>query len=455
MYEKLYRNIIFPFYEDVVRRRGTYKYFREISSAPYMSREEIAAMQAEKLNRIITYASKNVPYYKRFFAERGIDPKEIRTIGQVRETGLVITKDILRMECDGLLSNEFDKDDLLSYSTSGSTGDPIIVYMTPDQYGRRDSGKYRVEDWVGKEPGARTTIIWGRFRYEEPIKKIKNFLYWKLRNYQYLSAFDISDCHLVEYVGMIRKHRSRFVEGYVSVLYQMALSIERHGVEPPPLEGIITGAEALYDFQREQIERSFKCPVFDRYGSSEFKSIAGQCLNRKGMHINEDALIVEVVDDEDRPLTGEPGTILVTDLENFAMPLIRYRIGDIGVLSDEICGCGRNFRMLDKVIGRETDILVFPDGTRMTGMFIAWKFVRVPGVRRYQVIQESISELRILIESDGTETQDVVREWVTNAFDELRENGMSFLIEFVDHVPRTKSGKMKFFVSMLEKDHTG
>ncbi len=453
IYERLYRHFLFPFYENVVKRRDTYRYYRKISSAPFMSKEEIAAVQEEKLGRLIRYAGGNVPYYRRFFAEHGIDPGQIRTIGQVRDSGLVITKDILRMECDSLISSEFNKNDLTSYSTSGSTGDPITIYMSHDQYARRDAGKYRVEDWVGKEPGARSTIIWGRFRYEKLEKRLRNYLYWKLRNYQYLSAFDLGEESLLGYVESIRKHRSRFVEGYVSALYEMAVVMERHGAEPPPLEGVITGAEALYDFQREQIEKSFKCPVFDRYGSSEFKNIASQCKNRKGMHINEDSLIVEVVDDEDRPLMGEPGNILITDLENFAMPLIRYRIGDIGVLSEETCGCGINFRMFDRVIGRETDILFFPDGTKVTGMYIAWKFVRVPGVRRYQVIQRSISELHIIVEEDGTEAQDVIREWIINAFREAREKGMSLSFEFVDSVPRTKAGKMKFFVSMMGKDH--
>jgi phenylacetate-CoA ligase len=451
-YERLFRGVLFPFYEDFVRRRGTYRYYREISSAPFMSREKIDATRDEKFARLIRYAAENVPFYRRSFDELGIDPADVRAIDGLREAGFVLTKDMLRAGGDALISREYDKAGLEHYETGGSTGMPVTIYMSSDQYARRDAGKYRVEDWVGKPPGTRTTIIWGRTFGAGWAKKLKRRLYWGLRNYQYLSAYDIEEENLLGYVERIRRHRSRFVEAYVSVLYEMARVMEAHAVEPPPLEGIITGAEVLYDFQRELIEKSFCCPVYNRYGSSEFKSIASQCEFRKGMHINEDSLIVEVVDDEGRPLVGEPGNIMVTDLENLAMPMIRYRIGDIGVLSDERCECGRNFRMLDRVIGRENDVLVLPDGSRKAGQFVAFKMVGVPGVLRYQVLQRSPDSLHIRLVETGEVERDTITEWLRRTYSDVAETGVELSIEFVDDIPRTGAGKMQFFVSMLGKE---
>ena len=453
--ESISRSVVLPFYEGVLRRRSTYRYYREIAGAPYLEPAVLAAMREDLLSRLVRYAGEHVPFYSELFTQRGLDWHDVRSIDELREHGIFLAKNDLRERSSDLLSREFRPEELSTYATSGSTGDPVIIYMTHDLHDYRDAGKYRVEEWIGKPPGTRSTVIWGRLKHEVWYKRLKTILYWKVRNYQHLSAFNQTDPILLDYLEQIRRHRSKFLESYVSALLELVRVIEKYGAEPPRLEGIITGGEALYDSQRGRIEKAFGCPVYNRYGSTEFKNIASECLERRGMHINIDNIIVEVLDKDGNPIVGEPGDIVVTDLRNLAMPMIRYRIGDIGIMSDEVCPCGRNFPMLAQVIGRENDILRLPDGTTMTSQYFAWAFLYMPGVSRYRAIQKSLSRLVIFIVTDGTMTREQVRDWILDTCDDITARGLEISIEFVDEIPLTTAGKYVFFISELDAKDGG
>jgi phenylacetate-CoA ligase len=448
-YAPLYRNLVFPLYEGALRRRGIYSSYRSLSAAPAVPLGDLREMQRRKLNELLVYCDAHVPFYRELFALRGIDPRGVFDIETLRARGLFTSKAIVRSAGESILSCEFAREELHNSATSGSTGTPVLFYMTHDNWCLRMATKYRSEDWIGKPLGTPATMIWGHKPGQTRSAKLKSSLYWAFQNYQFISAFDIGEERLIEDVASIRRFGSRFIESYVTVVYLMARLIEKYRLAPPKLDGIIAGAERLYDFQKEQIERSFGCPVFNRYGCTEFSNVASECSRREGLHINVDNLWVEVVDDQDRPVMGTVGNIVVTDLTNRAMPLIRYKIGDKGVMTDGVCSCGRTFPMLKEIVGRVSETLKTEEGHEIHDMYFLWKLSRAPGLVRFRVIQDSLTHIRVEIEHDGSVDREVTSRWIHDALEDLQRYRVSHSLEYVAAIPLTGAGKMRFFVSEL------
>lgn len=447
VYEYLYRYVVFPIYDKFIKRRGIYNYYRELTGNSFMPEGELKRMRRQKLNHLIRYAYQNVPFYRDMFHRKKVEAEEVFDIDGLRRCGVSTSKRILRESPLSIFSRRYNYDNLLNSSTSGSTGEPFLVHMSYDDWCRRMALKYRSEHWFGKDIGTPTTIIWGHKPDLSGLALVKERLYWRFQNYRFLSAFNVGEKSLLEYIKIIKRCRSRFLESYVTVVYELARVIAEHGLEPPGLDGIVIGAERLFDFQRKTIEESFNCPVYNRYGSTEFSNIATECLNREGLHINSDCLWVEVVDENDRPVIGKPGQIVVTDLHNYAMPLIRYRTGDIAVMTNRRCSCGRNFPMLEDVMGRASDTLITGDGTRMHDMFFLWKLSRVPGIDRFQVVQDSLTHITVNIVHDRSVEKEVTTSGVENALHKLSDFNISIDTEYVDNIEVSRMGKTSFFRS--------
>lgn len=448
-YGMLYREVLFPVYDRLIKRRTIHSSFREISKNPWMSLPELRDIQRGKLQTLLVHCGRHVPYYRRLFEETGLDVEKGIDINELRARAIFTSKEVVKSAGADLRSDAFSPRELHRKISSGTTGTPIQLYVTLDYWCLQMATKYRAESWIGKAIGTPTTYIWGHRLDLDPLKRLKVSLYWRLQNYQFVSAFDVGEEALLADIGRIRRFGPRFLEAYVSPVYLMARLIEERGIEPPKLDGIVTGGESLFDFQREQIERSFRCPVYNRYGSSEFMSVAHECAAHRGMHVNADGFIVEVLDGAGRPVVGEEGDIVITDLNNYATPLIRYRIGDRGVVSDRICSCGRTFPLLEKIVGRVSDAMKAPDGHEFHSMYFHWRIRLIPGIRRFQVVQKAVDRIEIRIVHDGSTVREETEKRVLDAFGELKEHGVSVAFAYVEDIPLSRSGKMNFFVSEM------
>jgi len=450
LYSPIYRNVVFPLLE-VVRGRSTHRHLRSLSRNPFLSTEELESMRKEKLKRMVRYAYEHVPFYRKLFDEKGLDVEQVEGIDDLRAAGIYTSKEIVREAGDEILSDEYRKEALVDVGSGGSTGKPCVFYMTMDNWTMRMAVKYRGEAWVGKPIGTPTTIIWGHRSGMSFLKWMKYLLYWRVQNYQFLSAFKVGEEDLLGYISAVKRNGSRFLESYVTVVYEMARVIKKRGITPPKLDGILVGAEKLYDFQKEAIEDAFNCPVYNRYGCTEFSNVAGECRERTGMHINIDRVWLEVINEEGEAVVDEVGDLVITDLDNFAMPLIRYRIGDRGVLSSDTCSCGINFPLLKDVVGRTSQVLVTPQGKRMHDIYFIWLISRTPGVKRFKIIQRSVELLEVLLVPDGTMREEEITGYIDEKLSELRELGIKFEYNFVDDIPLTDAGKMLYFVSEVKQ----
>lgn len=454
IYERLFRNVLFPFHDSVIKRRNIGSHLKELSPAPFLPRESIEQMRSEKLAALVDYCRSKVPFYAELFRERGLGEGRVDDVSVLREHGILTSKEVVQAAGNRIFSKDFDKAELLSSGTSGSTGTPVVFYMTVDNWSRRQARKIRSEDWLGKPLGTRTTRIWAHKSGAGWLFKTKYWLYWRFQNNQFLSAYDIGDDSLARAVSRIKRFGSKFIESYVTPVYLMAQVIEKRGLVAPKLDGILIGAERLHPFQKEKIEEVFGCPVYNRYGATEFSNVASECSLRSGLHINEDDVWVEVVDAAGKPVTGEPGDLVITDLTSLAMPLIRYRIGDRAIMSEKPCPCGRTFATLEDIVGRESDVLRSKDGRAIHDQYFLWRIARAPGLLKFQVVQKTVSRVLVKMVQDSRISRNVTEDFVRDALTELEEYGFEVELEFVDRIPLTNAGKLLSFISELDKDGT-
>jgi phenylacetate-CoA ligase len=242
---------------------------------------------------------------------------------------------------------------------------------------------------------------------------------------------------------------------YTNPIYEVARQLEREGKAIGVGAGaIVVGAEKLHDFQREAIERVFRAPVFETYGSREFMLIGAECERHAGLHLTAEHLIVEIVDDDGAPVeTGVEGNVVITDMFNFGMPFVRYANGDRAVAGSGECACGRGLPMLERVVGRRLDMLHASQGRLIPGEFFPHLVKDFPGVRRFQVVQEEVGRVRFMLEpkampeAERTELERLVRD----AF------GPDVRVEFepVDRIALTRASKHQVVVNKVSQRKAG
>jgi phenylacetate-CoA ligase len=257
-----------------------------------------------------------------------------------------------------------------------------------------------------------------------------------------------------EFAAHLRRSPPSLLIGHAHSVYLFAEYLRQAGGSPIRPRGIITTAMVLHQWQRSGIEEVFGCPVTNRYGCEEVSLIACECERHDGLHVNADSLYVEILHDGQPVRPGEPGSVVITDLTNRAMPLIRYQVGDVAVLSSRRCPCGRGLPLLEQLEGREADYVQTPAGELISGISLTDHFAcQVPGVAQLQIIQESLHHFRFRLvrgPNFGPESMERMRSLVAERFG----MGVGYECQFVARIPQEPSGKYRFCISKLPNPFT-
>jgi phenylacetate-CoA ligase len=298
-------------------------------------------------------------------------------------------------------------------------------------------------------------VVWG-----SPIELVTQdrIRQWrdKLLRTKLLPAFEMSPQKLDDFVAEIRAMRPKMLFGYPSALTHIAAHAETKGIRMDDL-GICVAfvtSEKLYDHQRKKIGQVFGCRIANGYGGRDSGFIAHECPSG-GMHLTAEDIIVEIVDEAGNSVpTGEAGEIVVTHLATCDFPFIRYRTGDIGVLDDQPCACGRGLPLLKEIQGRTTDFVVAQDGTVMHGLALVYVVRDLPGVKEFKIVQESMSLTRILLVTDMV-FQPESEQIVLAGFKRRLGAGTDIQIERVEAIPKEASGKFRYIVSKVVSSNAG
>ena len=284
----------------------------------------------------------------------------------------------------------------MRYASSGSTGEPLQFVMTRAEKGQRWAVMFRGWSMAGAYQGMRAANVkdghaLGVFR-SGPLQRLEQQATRMLN----LSAYAVHDQRIEEVVSALVRFRPEVMFAYPGTAYHLAVAMGERGIELP-LHAVITSGEMLHPFQRQAIEQQFRCPVHDYYGG-EGMDVAMQCGVGSTYHINAESVIVEVVDAEGQPVpAGQEGSIVLTNLHAYAMPFIRYVVGDVGALAAGQCACGRGLPLLDHVAGRSSDQLTLPSGRGLLMWFFTDVFRQMPGVQSFQMRQVAPDRIVVLV----------------------------------------------------------
>lgn len=415
-----------------------------------MSKENLANHQLRNLKQVIKYCYDNVPYYNRVFKENKIIPEDIKNLNDLNKLPIV-SKNEMRENSNDLISKQYDKSRLIRYSTSGSTGMPLPIYVDRREDDYRKAKHLRSNIIVGQRPFDRYVCITTPSHFGEIPPIIRKL---GLFSRDYVSVFD--DIGLQ--IEKIERLKPDLLTGYSSSLYVLAKEAEEKGVTSIRPKLILGGAELSDEHSRRFIEKVFKAPFIDQYAIVELEKISWQCKERNEYHIDADSIIVQFVDKNGEEVSeGERGEIVCTSLFNYAMPFIRYNVGDIGVPSGSECECGLTLPMMKMIEGRKDSMLILP-GNRVVSprnFNIAMNYYEhIRDVEQFKVIQRKIDYFDVFIKlnEDGLNEAEIVEKLRDHMYNTLKldRKEIEFNVKIVNDIPKDKTGKLRAIISEVE-----
>jgi len=445
MHPAVVNRVIFPLHEWV-KGKATHAKLAELERTQWLGPAALRALQFERLRHHLDWAYREVPYYGRLLDEHGLPPRRIQSFEDFARIPH-LTKDILRERLSDLQPRTPLRG-VQRLSTGGSTGTPVTVLVDRERSAFTDAARLRAHRWFGADMGAREIVLWG-----SPIElgrqdRLRGARDWLL-NSRLLTAFDLGEPALARYAAVVRAYRPQKLYGYASALALLAGYLDRTGGLPAGAapRAVFTTAEPLYDFQRAAITAAFHCPVAVEYGCRDGGLVALECP-AGALHIAAEGMHVEV-------LPGAPGEdggeLVLTNLESYALPIVRYRSGDIGALDPAPCSCGRGLPRLSRVDGRRTDFLVTPSGKLMHALAAIYILRDVPGLREFQVIQEALAHVRVRV-VPVSELSPAARDSIVTRMSRLFEGGARIEVEVAESVA-SASGKHRYVISRVADAH--
>lgn len=417
-----------------------------------MLREDREGIPADTTRRrlveLLAHCEHSVPYYARIMRELGSsyaeDPEEYL------QHFPILTKDTIRRHFDALKSSDLARRRWFYNTSGGSTGEPVKLIQDRDYAARSGAVSLLFSKLVGSEVGQGEMRLWGSARditgaTDGWRARAAN----RLTNTTFLSVFQLTPNAMREYIAVLNARRPSLIVAYAGALYELARFAERERLLVVPQAAIITSAATLYPFMRETIERVFQCKVYDRYGSREVGDVACERPGCEGLWVAPWGNYLEIVDSGgNRVPDGTAGDILVTSLTNFAMPLIRYRIEDRGVLRRANHDSGAcQGQVLETVLGRTYDMFVNRYGVLVEGgHFMALLYFR-DWIAKYQVVQKSHTHIVFRFVSDGNGPEPRELEDLCAKTRLIMHDDVDVSFKFVDDITPAASGKHRFIIS--------
>jgi phenylacetate-CoA ligase len=429
-----------------LRYRGIcHSVYEQLQKNESLSAEEIQGLQQALLRDYLQLAYEQTDYYKELFSRLHIDPKEI-TVRDLRRIPIT-EKDQVRKNPHLFVSKRFSQKRLMKINTSGTTGKPLSVFVDRDSIRRAYAFFERIASWHAIRIRDRRATFGGRVIVPPEQNTPPFWRYDAGENSLLFSSYHLRPKNFPWYYEKLLKYQPLEIRAYPSSLYVVASYMKEKGLKGISPRTIITSAETLLPYQRSVIEERFDCKIRDQYGCSEMAIAVSQC-EAGTYHVHPESGILEVVRSNGEPAAyDELGEIVCTGFINYAMPLIRYRMGDVGQLKRDCrCACGRNFPIVEKIEGRVDDYIKTIDG-RMVGRLDPI-FKGAKAIIATQIVQTSQEQIVLRIVPDRDYQEDHGQKVVK----ELRNrvgNQMEISIVLVDSLPKESNGKFRAVISNI------
>ncbi len=406
----------------------------------YLSRKDLDTCRFQLLRKQLLHAYQNIPFYNTAFDKAGLNPANFKSIEEL-SLFPVINKDIIRSN-NLLYKNAFIKYKFKSH-TSGSTGQPMWTYYNLKSWIRK---KYLIKARARMECGLKFNEKIAVFESaSQNCKNNTNILFRNLKSrYRKFSIFEPFENTLKEVINF----SPAALYGSPSYFFQLGQIISKNKTILPSIKMIFTSSEYLQNNVRKFIKEVFNAELYDVYGSTEFKEVAWECEKHEGYHINEDEVVIEILKDGKLAGPGVVGNIVITDLRNRAMPLIRYQMNDKGMLLEEKCSCGRTFAMMKPYAGRSSEYIILPNDQILSPYLFTTSIEMIEGLNQYQIIQINKNKLHVDIVSDSEYFKNV-SESVKNVLSGITNHSMEIEIGHQTRIDVEENGKFMVVKNLI------
>jgi phenylacetate-CoA ligase len=454
-WRKLIFNIYFltlPLHSWLITR-NTKRIYHILNRTQWLKANEIKEVQNWRLQRLIWHVYSNVPYYQKLFKDNGIHPSQINTLQDLLKIPMLNKSDVTNNLYMDLFSVDHNKKEMHKIATSGSTGQPFVTYADRRQLEVRFATTLRSLEWTGWRFGDRQLRLWHQKLGMSWSQAFKERLDAILLRRKFIPAFELTEQSLEKLSQILNKFRPKLIDGYAESLNFLSIYLKNGGNLSFKPKGVMSSAQMLTSTTRNEIEKTLGTKVFDKYGAREFSGIAYQCDLSIDHHVMDESYIVEILVEGRPAAPGETGEIVVTDLNNYSVPLIRYRIGDLAIAVDnsKSCECGRGLSRIGEIQGRTQALVYCSNGRWLPGTFFAHFFKDYDNiVLFFQVVQEKKNSIILKIVKGSN--------WNLENWDLLINELRKYVgetqidIDFVESIPLLKTGKRTPVISHLKID---
>jgi phenylacetate-CoA ligase len=426
---------------DFVSGKHVWEYYQIYKKTQWYSAEEMKDFQIRKLRELLNHCFQNVPYYNSVIKEKQIDIESTDLLNELSKFP-ILTKEIIQEKYETFLpTNSSRIRGIKESQTGGTTGN--ILFKRNDSLTRSSIwGSYkRYEDWMGISGNYKTLILMGGHIKE---KSLKNLIIDKgvkfLKNSISVDIYDTTDETIEKVINLLQTNSFSAIRSYPQFLFSIAKKLELRGLSFD-VKVISTTAEPVLQIHRTLFKKIFNADVFDQYGCGEIGGIAYECEKHQGLHVAEERVIIE---------TNEFNDLIITDLDNYAMPFIRYWNADQAIVSNDYCSCGRKSKLIKQILGRTCDYV-----TGRNGQFLHWAYfwhlifdsniAKNRNLRKFQIVQNSDSNLQIRLIADKLTVEEEAF-FVTDMRNRLGELTIEFKYE--REIENSKTGK---YVPVINK----
>ena len=443
-----------PIFNSIMRLAGyrVGSYLRFFESIEYLSSEELQEIQDQALSRLISHAYNHVPYYNQLLPAVSVIKNGKVDLSNF-ENIPILTKDIIRQEGKRMYSDDCKYRKAYPNSSGGSTGQPVVLLQDRDYQAWSFAGRFLYNLWTGKDIGETEIKLWGSERdILEGSEKLSTRIRRWIFNTEILSTYRMSKSDMHKHVKRLNKVRPKMLWAYTDSMFKLSQFVESEKLTVYAPGGIVCTTSALLPEVRNHIEKTFGCNVFNQYGSREVGPVSAECPAQEGMHILTPLQKIEILDNQQQPVQNDDmGELIVTNLRNYSMPLIRYQIGDTARYSQKQCSCGRKFPLLKEVSGRVFSHFIKKDGSLVHAQFFVALLFFKPWVREFKITQKKHDFIELLIANEGQPDKNDIKA-ITSKIKQVMGQDCQVDFVFVGEVPPSPSGKYLYTVTEVESN---
>ena len=423
--------------------------FSFLRKSQWLSKKDLRKFQTDKLREIVNFSYRNVPYYRRLFKKIKITPEDIRTLEDLRKIPVIDKKTVIRNYSDFISPN-------CSYfrifSTSGSVGKPFLIPADKNCVMFRESLIQRNLEWSGFNPGR--DKIMGIMRppsYSGSGVQMSTFVFLNLRfllsRQLYLAPRALDDKEVLRILNAMKKFEPRLIYTIPNVMRNLKRVQDDFGFDfPSSVKTVSVGSSTV---GKKEFDYLKDIEVFARYGASDIACmIANECSQHDGLHINMEGHILELLRKGEKVSDGQEGEVVISDLWNYDVPLIRYRMEDVADFRQGNCECGRESERLGKIYGRKTDLLITEDGKMATQ--VEWPLQSIREIDQFRIIQERIDKVTVVIVPAENYSENTERKVISILRKHLGKE-VEVRIRIVKKIPNKE--KFRFIISKVSSKY--